>query len=256
MATRWAYEAIVVDQFKNNKYEKLIFDSEMTISQNDWYGSFLIPELQTKVKECEYARGKEEHAEHFNNNLSKLRRYISMLSSLSGIDSDALLAEMTSNSFNDSTVVSANRKLDHLRAFFREQRLEAMEHRDSILYRLEKEEGREKIIQLKQKNYNNYLADILLNTNSTDKIFENERLLVQKSDPVFMKPTSRIGRAHFFAPFKYLGGLRIDTLWFNVMAIWLMSVFFLITLYYNTLKKIVDLIESISLPFRKRKTRV
>ena len=254
MATRWAYEAIAVDQFKNNKYEKLIFDSEVTISQNDWYGSFLIPELKTKVQECEIARGKEEHADHFNNNLAKLRRYIGMLSSLSGIESPGLLAEMNSISFNDSTAVRADRQLDSLRSFFREQRLEAMEQRDSILYRVEQQEGRERIIQMKQNNYNNYLADILLNSNSTDKIYENESLLVQKSDPVFMKPTSRVGRAHFFAPFKYFGGLRIDTLWFNVMAIWLMSVFFIVTLYYNTLKKLVDLIESINLPFQKRET--
>ncbi|MEE4215036.1 MAG: hypothetical protein V2I34_08195, partial [Bacteroidales bacterium] len=210
------------------------------------------PELKKKVKECEYAIGKDENADHFNNNLAKLHRYIGLLSSLSGIESGSLLAKLNSRSFDDSTAVRANRQLDSLRSFFREQRLEAMDQRDSILYRIEKEEGRERIIEMKQNNYNNYLADILLNANSTDKIYENEKLLVQKSDPVFMKPTSRIGRAHFFAPYKYFGGLRIDTLWFNVMAIWLMSIFFILTLYYNTLKKLVDLIESISLPFQKK----
>jgi hypothetical protein len=42
MTARWVFEALAVDQFKNNKLEKnfYIYDSE--ISQNEWYSVFLI----------------------------------------------------------------------------------------------------------------------------------------------------------------------------------------------------------------------
>jgi hypothetical protein len=43
MVTRWAYEALLVEQFKNNKFEKPFFKYDMEISQNDWRTSFLIP---------------------------------------------------------------------------------------------------------------------------------------------------------------------------------------------------------------------
>jgi ABC transport system ATP-binding/permease protein len=55
-----------------------------------------------------------------------------------------------------------------------------------------------------------------------------------------MEPDHRVGRAHFYAPFKYLGSWEISTFWFNAMAVWLMSLILAITLYYNTLFKILD----------------
>src|SRR5664280_1702808 len=45
MATRWAYEAISVEELRNNKFEKPFFRSEMEMSQDDWYSYFLIPLL-------------------------------------------------------------------------------------------------------------------------------------------------------------------------------------------------------------------
>jgi putative flippase GtrA len=52
MVTRWAYEAISVEQFKSNKLQKPFFQYDMEISQNDWYASFLIPDLKVTVDKC------------------------------------------------------------------------------------------------------------------------------------------------------------------------------------------------------------
>ncbi len=49
-----------------------------------------------------------------------------------------------------------------------------------------------------------------------------------------MKPGSKYGRAHFFAPYKQIGNLKIGTLIFNVIAIWIMIIFLSVTLYYDT----------------------
>ncbi len=252
MTTRWAYEAISVDQFKNNKYERLVFEQEMEASQNDWYAAFLVPNLQLKLQECEYAMGRDEYAYHFNNNLYKLKKYITLLSSESGIDVAGLPARLTAEKFDTVTVVDTKEILDSLRIYFRTERINKIEQRDSILMVIEEEMGRDYLLELKNNNYNQQLAEILLNATSTDMIYETEDDIVQKSDPVFMAPTSNTGRSHFFAPFKFIGGQKIDTLWFNVMAIWLMSAFFALTLYFNLLKKFITVIESVSLPRRKR----
>ena len=39
----------VLKQFKRNKFEKPFFKYDMEISQNDWYASFLVPALKSKV---------------------------------------------------------------------------------------------------------------------------------------------------------------------------------------------------------------
>lgn len=253
MASRWAYEAITVDQFKSNRYEKMIFEYEMDASQNDWYASFLISDLKKKVTECKFAAGKEKYQYAYDNNIYKLKKYIAFLSSLSGVDNSDLIDKLGSGGFDSLKVAASNRVLADLQSYFRSERLNAMSKRDSVLMLIEQKMGHDKIIEMKNENYNEALADIVLNATSKDKIYETERYLIQKSDPVFMAPTSKAGRAHFYAPYKTVGRLNIDTLWFNVMAIWLMSLFFTVTLYFNVLKKLIDSLGSFAF-LRKKKT--
>jgi hypothetical protein len=59
-----------------------------------------------------------------------------------------------------------------------------------------------------------------------------------------MEPTSRTGRAHFYAPYKNVGGLKIDTLWFNVLVIWFTSLLLYVALYYDLLRKALDFFEN------------
>src|SRR5690606_13136067 len=47
MASRWAYEALVVTQFKKNAYEENFFNVEKKISEASFNVSFRIPELET-----------------------------------------------------------------------------------------------------------------------------------------------------------------------------------------------------------------
>jgi hypothetical protein len=75
---------------------------------------------------------------------------------------------------------------------------------------------------------------------------------IQKADPVFMRPGSNYGRAHFFAPYKQLGSLEIGTLLFNIIVIWIMIFLLFITLYYNILKRFIAFLESLKLPILRK----
>jgi hypothetical protein len=50
MASRWAYEAIAVYQFRNNSYEEPYYNFEKIESQSDFRASFLVTELNKKRK--------------------------------------------------------------------------------------------------------------------------------------------------------------------------------------------------------------
>jgi hypothetical protein len=67
-----------------------------------------------------------------------------------------------------------------------------------------------------------------------------------------MSPGSKFGRAHFFAPYKQLGDLKIETLIFNVLAIWFMIFILVVTLYYNVLKKFIRFLETLKLPIIRK----
>jgi hypothetical protein len=96
------------------------------------------------------------------------------------------------------------------------------------------------VYALKQDFYNENLADLVLNSASTDKILQGKGKLIRKKDPVFMDPVSKAGRGHFYAPVKYIGPLAIDTFWFNIAALWLMSVLLYLSLQHNTLRKTIE----------------
>jgi len=46
-------------------------------------------------------------------------------------------------------------------------------------------------------------------------------------------------RSHFFAPRKVLFGQYVDTFWANIIVIWLMSLFLMMTLYFDALTRIL-----------------
>jgi hypothetical protein len=63
-----------------------------------------------------------------------------------------------------------------------------------------------------------------------------------------MKATSKYGRAHFYAPIKRLGNLEIDTYWFNMLVVWIVSLLLYIALYYNLLRRLLEYFENLRLP--------
>jgi ABC transport system ATP-binding/permease protein len=60
-----------------------------------------------------------------------------------------------------------------------------------------------------------------------------------------MKATSKYGRAHFYAPFKMIGNIEIDTFLFNILVLWFVTLVLYIILYYNLLQKAVTYFENL-----------
>jgi hypothetical protein len=83
-----------------------------------------------------------------------------------------------------------------------------------------------------------------------NKMLRYKDELVQQIDPVYKDPDVDgyfNFRSHFFAPRKYFAGDYRDTYWFNMIFVWVMTLFFYVTLYFDVLKKILSLPEYISL---------
>jgi ABC transport system ATP-binding/permease protein len=62
MASRWAYEALVVNQFKNNSFERNFFEVEQKQANLLYHINFFIPELNNRIDDLELAlmRGDEK----------------------------------------------------------------------------------------------------------------------------------------------------------------------------------------------------
>jgi hypothetical protein len=102
--------------------------------------------------------------------------------------------------------------------------------------------GSKKALQEFTYRYDNEsLNDLVLNRNSTVNYVEKEGRLIRKYRPAYMKPTSRWGRAQLYAPNKQLGNLEIDTIWFNMIVLWVYTFALYLALRWDLLRKLIIL---------------
>ena len=252
VVTRWAYEALMVEQFKDNRFEKPFFRYDMEISQDDWYNAFLIPQLKIKLEECEAGDRKPEYEEYLKKTYRLLNYHVNELASVTGIRPGSWKNDLNYTGFNQFTADQVTAFLDDAAVVLRARSKEVSSQRDSLYDKIRSTMSETEFLKLRSQNYNGSLADIVLNRLNTTKIYDAGYRLIQKADPVFMKPGSRYGRAQFFAPYKQVGNLKIDTLVFDTLAIWIMTVILYVTLYYEVLKRFIIFLESLKLPIWRK----
>jgi hypothetical protein len=128
--------------------------------------------------------------------------------------------------------------LTSLEQKFRSNYKNALHSKDSLLGVIATNKtDSEKLDRLRIDYYNKGLATFVLNGDLKEQSVEKTKRIIRKYEPVFMPPTAKNGRAHFCAPFKMTGNLKIGTFWFNLAVIWMVSLLLYIALYFSILRK-------------------
>lgn len=232
MTSRWAYEALVVEQFKNNQFEKQFFPYEKAMSESSFRSSFLIPAMQQSYKTW-LKENNDKHYRVFKNELIKLSDIYTFPEEL----------EISKQVLRDSSA-RVQTWLEHVKqAGWKEYKEQSM-HRDQVYEEIIDELGdAQKIVEYKNTHHNEAIEQIVTNRREINKLIRYEDELIQLKDPVFQTPISQNGRAHLFASQKRLGNYLVDTFWFNVTIIWLTSIIFYFSLYFDVLRRFLLLIE-------------
>lgn len=246
MASRWAYEALAVEQFKNNEYEKHLYSYDRDISNSSFKASFLIPRLESKMESIFRNIGNKKDSAYYVQQINILKNELIKLNEENESLNYNRLSRLKYQTIDSNIYKYSKQYFGNLKKRYLRQKNKVHEQRESKYGELVSELGKEEIYELKLKNYNATLANLVLNRDQLEKIYETSQGLVQKKDPIFMTPNSNYGRAHFYAPFKIIGKFKINTLYFNIIVIWLMSIVFYILLYYDGLRKFIEFIERLN----------
>jgi ABC-type multidrug transport system ATPase subunit len=256
MTSRWAYEALAVNQFKANKYEAELFDWDLAKSQCEYRKDRWIPKLIEKLDDAlnRMAKGEFATTGAVAADLTLIRMEIDRHNAYAAIKfSD--VEKLQPSDFNQSVGNELKSYLIELKRFYNRKYLYATQQEDNIIARHQKTDSDKKAFQsLKEHSVNDNLTSLVRNSNDLNQIVETPDGLVQHSDPIFHLPerTSLI-RAHFFAPVKSVGGTYVDTYWVNMGMIWLRIVFWLIALYFGWLPKLINGLSSSTTIRRIRK---
>jgi hypothetical protein len=251
MASRWAYEALAVNQFKENKYEKNFYKFDKKISIASYKKDYWRQKVQAKINKIENGLREGKSINEFEPDLNLLKseltkeeKFINM--KCSAVDS------LDTQHYNSSVGRSVINYLEELKERYNKIDKKARNESDALTLNLKKKLD---IVALKDDYENESLTQLVKNANdlSGEKSIEKDGRFIQTTDPVFADPTeSKMGRAHFYAPTKNLFGKYVPTFWFNICVIWMMSIVLMITLYYDVFKRILDFFGNLNFFTKKR----
>ncbi|UII20655.1 ATP-binding cassette domain-containing protein [Fulvivirga ligni] len=243
MASRWAFEASMVSQFKDNTYESQFYTYDKIMAQADYKKIYYIPTLETKLEYCLNNHKNESDSIQtiINENLELLSSEIS--GELKVIGEDKFDVNVLQKSFSYDIYESTSQFLKNLHAFYSRRYNKADKEKDRIITGMtETIEERNAFDQLKNEYHNEAIADIVKNQNDPHRIIESEGQLIQKVFPIYKDPDPSgfldYGE-QFYVPKKHLFNRFFDTVVFNIAVIWMMSIFLIISLYFDVLRKIV-----------------
>ncbi len=243
MAARWAYEAIAVEQFKNNKYQKWTFDEKLEAEIYNFALYYRLPETQNIVYTIEQTikRGETPKAGYFEllrNEIITLSDIYSGLNDYSFINQNMTLADLSKvkNEFDSISYYGKkfyDEKLDILH--------DAQKSRDEMFG------GKEVANSIRPKYVNSKLEETLTGRYQKNNFIYNENKIVHMGNPVYHITESTLGRSHFYAPYKMVLGKRIEVMTYNLFIIWIMIAGLFFTLYADILRRITVFIENLRL---------
>lgn len=262
MASRWAFEALAVNQFRNNKYERQFYKYDEMMSIADFRKNYWIPHLRGKIDKCENnAKNNVNTPEQIADielikseitldllrlkELSVERKKIATISPTLMGQLENLQQKVAAVDASKFTAENANDMRSYLNlvnSVYIKVFNSNSEARDkSIRDKNKTEEDKAKFVKMKNDYMNEALGDLVRNSNEFNKIIEQDGRLIQRADPIFLEPfQSDLGNSHFFAPRKKVFGKYFDTFWVNLCVLWGMSLIMAVTLYFDVLRKLID----------------
>jgi len=260
MVTKWSFEALMVHQYKDNEFEKYFFDIEKRENAADFKAVYFIPELTKKLDECirEYETNDKKINEKKDNLILLRNEILNEKENIPEIPFN-ILNQLHPDSFTMEVADQTREYLQRLNSYYRNKFLIANKEKENIInYWLE---TNPKLYRNKRNAYHNEsVSDIVKKVFEKNKILEYKHRLFQQINPIYMDPNVsgllspsslvrfiskfRI-RSHFFAPKKHFMGKFFDTYWFNMTFIWFLTTILYITLYYEHLKKLLNISDRI-----------
>jgi ABC-type multidrug transport system ATPase subunit/uncharacterized tellurite resistance protein B-like protein len=269
MPTRWTYEALIVTQFKDNRYSKVLYDKngetfyllKKKISEAEFNKTHRIPALRNALETTltEYRNNPKNIGNQPDVLLKTPKRQFSKLDLLKGelanltlateIPEFSYLKDLTPYEFNPGIADSLLRYLDRMDKACSKISNAASDRKDRF-YNMA--ENNVKLKKWENDYYNQKLEEIVTKPYERNRYLIYNNKIVQNIDPVYLDPSYNgilSFRTHFYAPAKYFFGIKTDTFVFNITLVLLSTIFLYITLYYELLGKTVMFFENFK--FRK-----
>lgn len=251
MTSRWAFEALAVNQFKDNRFNRELYKYDKALSIATYKKDYWLTELNKKLDNCENNYKNPASKDEIRDALQMVHDEIIKEMNVPEIKKANLKApdldKLTLESFSPAMANEIRGFLETLKTYYLNKFKNATRGKDTQVSKYTKDSvSRAAYLQLKDDYENESLNDLVTNRTTPYRILDMDGKYVQKIDPIYLDPSdSNVGRAHFFAPRKKIFGRYYDTYWVNIWVIWVMSFVLSIALYFDLLKKLINFLENL-----------
>ena len=263
MASRWAFEALAVSQFKDNPFEAVFYPYDKEMAQASYLKDYYLPTLLTKLTFC-FTNLKNPALQAQVKDDLALLRYEFQHTLASSSTKEVVLSVspnvFTVNAFNYDHYVKAKQYLETCKKQYVKQYNTTAAQKDALMVQMTRTaEEKANFLARKRQFYNLRLADLVQNTDQAKRVIEYQHQLIRKIYPVFHEEHEEgffSWRTHFFAPRKWVLGTPVDTLYFNIIALWVMSGLLYLTLYFNLFRRLLEGLIAIWEKISRRESKV
>lgn len=265
MPSRWTYEALIVSQFKDNKYSQTQFtkegetyyDLEKKRSEAEFNKVYRIKALRDALETTlfEYRSNPKNIGNSEDLLIKKYTRKFSRLLLLKNeleemaavfhVPSFNYISDLTPYEFNPVVADSLTKYFDRMDKLFSRISNMASDRKD-VFFNM----NDLKLKKLEDDYYNYKLEEIVTKPYERKKILVYNNSLVQNTDPIYLDPYKKgflNFRTHFYAPAKYIFGMKTDTFIFNISLVLLSSVFLYLALYFELIGRVVRFFENLKI---------
>lgn len=258
MASRWAFEAAMVAQYKDNAFEKQFYFYDKVMADADYKKIYFIPELETRLDfvNLQYGNKQPEVQLEVENHLTILQNELKEELMILGNVQFKSIDNLIPSKFDSTTYAETVQFLSALKKYYINQYNKADQKKDQIITHQTNTAASEKRFEEFRNAYQNEaITELVKNTTETNRIIVKDNKFVQKIYPIYKDPDPEHivdFDAQFYMPAKHFLNRNIDTFYFNLGVIWSMTLVLIIALYYEVLRKIIDGLGNISNPIPKR----
>jgi ABC-type multidrug transport system ATPase subunit len=240
MASRWAFEALAVNQYSSNAYEKHFFGTDKVINDAMYKKDFWAIHMSDLIDSISIHPSNQAFKELFRSELE------SEIANNPGITLDIKVDELM-NSNDKASHQRMKEKVSQIREYYINKYKEYRSVKDQTIKDLESTLGSKALTELKKENTNESLSELVNNTTDFNYMIEHEGRYHRRFRPVYMDGAgSTFIRSPFYVSRKNVFGSLLPTFNVNIGVIWFMTIILYITLYFNHLQKLIQAVEKIS----------
>jgi ABC-type multidrug transport system ATPase subunit len=235
MASRWAFEALAVNRFSNNDYEKPLFPVDLRISYSNFTQNYWIPRMEELLEKL------ENQPSEFQ--LNQVKNEVERMNQEELVPPFPVTKINVENIKKKSVTPEILQWLSTIRSRCSKLEVAARTEKDKLI------SLRGNAISGIQEKYTNEQLDRMLKkSDNFVKIYSGpDGKLIRDFEPVFQIPEHGIIAAgQHYAPYKSFGSQFIATKTANVIVIWLMTIILYILLELDALRRLINLPEKLN----------